>query len=307
MSISARRAKGTRIRDSRGDRVFTVVNYIILTLFGLAALYPLIYVLSASISEPLAVNSGRMKLWPVGFNIEGCKSILSNKWILTGYGNSLFYTVVGTFLNVLVTFMASYSLSRKDMYGHGLITFFMVFTMWFGGGLIPTFLVVKKLGLINTRMVLLLLGLVSVYNCIICRSFISSSIPYELQEAARIDGCNDFQIVWRIIFPLSGPVLAILALYYALGHWNGYFNALMYIEDRNLQPLQIFLREILVLNQKIDMNADIEELEAMVARVQMAQTMKYSLIVVASVPMLIIYPFVQKFFVKGVMIGSVKG
>ena len=209
MSISARKAKGTRIRDSRGDRVFTVVNYIILTLFGLAALYPLIYVLSASISEPLAVNSGRMKLWPVGFNIEGYKSILSNKWILTGYGNSLFYTVVGTFLNVLVTFMASYSLSRKDMYGHGLITFFMVFTMWFGGGLIPTFLVVKKLGLINTRMVLLLLGLVSVYNCIICRSFISSSIPYGLQEAARIDGCNDFQIVWRIIFPLSGPVLAI--------------------------------------------------------------------------------------------------
>ena len=209
MSISARKAKGTRIRDSRGDRVFTVVNYIILTLFGLAALYPLIYVLSASISEPLAVNSGRMKLWPVGFNIEGYKSILSNKWILTGYGNSLFYTVVGTFLNVLVTFMASYSLSRKDMYGHGLITFFMVFTMWFGGGLIPTFLVVKKLGLVNTRMVLLLLGLVSVYNCIICRSFISSSIPYELQEAARIDGCNDFQIVWRIIFPLSGPVLAI--------------------------------------------------------------------------------------------------
>ena len=177
MSISARKAKGTRIRDSRGDRVFTVVNYIILTLFGLAALYPLIYVLSASISEPLAVNSGRMKLWPVGFNIEGYKSILSNKWILTGYGNSLFYTVVGTFLNVLVTFMASYSLSRKDMYGHGLITFFMVFTMWFGGGLIPTFLVVKKLGLVNTRMVLLLLGLVSVYNCIICRSFISSSIP----------------------------------------------------------------------------------------------------------------------------------
>ena len=171
MSISARKAKGTRIRDSRGDRVFTVVNYIILTLFGLAALYPLIYVLSASISEPLAVNSGRMKLWPVGFNIEGYKSILSNKWILTGYGNSLFYTVVGTFLNVLVTFMASYSLSRKDMYGHGLITFFMVFTMWFGGGLIPTFLVVKKLGLVNTRMVLLLLGLVSVYNCIICRSF----------------------------------------------------------------------------------------------------------------------------------------
>ena len=301
------RKKSTKIRDSRGDRIFSVINYCLLTIFAVLALYPLIYAFSASISDPIAVNSGKMVLWPIGVNIEGYKAIFENDWLLTGYANSIFYTVVGTILNVLVTFMASYSLSRKDMFGHGVITFFMVFTMWFGGGLIPTFLVVKSLGLINTRYVLLILGLVSVYNCIICRSFISSSIPYELQEAARIDGCNDFQIVWRIIFPLSGPVLAILALYYALGHWNGYFNALMYIDDRALQPLQIFLREILVQNKRIDMNADAEELEAMMARVQMAQTMKYALIVVASVPMLIIYPFVQKFFVKGVMIGSVKG
>lgn len=301
------RKKSMKIRDSRGDRIFSVINYCLLTIFAVLALYPLIYAFSASISDPIAVNSGKMVLWPIGVNIEGYKAIFENDWLLTGYANSIFYTVVGTILNVLVTFMASYSLSRKDMFGHGVITFFMVFTMWFGGGLIPTFLVVKSLGLINTRYVLLILGLVSVYNCIICRSFISSSIPYELQEAARIDGCNDFQIVWRIIFPLSGPVLAILALYYALGHWNGYFNALMYIDDRALQPLQIFLREILVQNKRIDMNADAEELEAMMARVQMAQTMKYALIVVASVPMLIIYPFVQKFFVKGVMIGSVKG
>lgn len=301
------RKKSTKIRDSRGDRIFSVINYCLLTIFAVLALYPLIYAFSASISDPIAVNSGKMVLWPIGVNIEGYKAIFENDWLLTGYANSIFYTVVGTILNVLVTFMASYSLSRKDMFGHGVITFFMVFTMWFGGGLIPTFLVVKSLGLINTRYVLLILGLVSVYNCIICRSFISSSIPYELQEAARIDGCNDFQIVWRIIFPLSGPVLAILALYYALGHWNGYFNALMYIDDRALQPLQIFLREILVQNKRIDMNADAEELEAMMARIQMAQTMKYALIVVASVPMLIIYPFVQKFFVKGVMIGSVKG
>ena len=233
MSISARKAKGTRIRDSRGDRVFTVVNYIILTLFGLAALYPLIYVLSASISEPLAVNSGRMKLWPVGFNIEGYKSILSNKWILTGYGNSLFYTVVGTFLNVLVTFMASYSLSRKDMYGHGLITFFMVFTMWFGGGLIPTFLVVKKLGLINTRMVLLLLGLVSVYNCIICRSFISSSIPYELQEAARIDGATNLQIFTEITLPLSKPMIVYTALTQFAWPWSDCLLPKLLLKNRD--------------------------------------------------------------------------
>ncbi len=299
--------KKTKIRESRGDRIFSVFNYCLLTVFAVLALYPLVYAFSASVSDPIAVNSGRMVLFPIGFNLEGYKAIFENKWLLTGYANSIFYTVVGTAMNVMVTFMASYSLSRKDMFGHGVITFFMVFTMWFGGGLIPTFLVVKSLGLINTRWVLLLLGLVSVYNCIICRSFISNSIPYELQEAARIDGCNDFQIVWRIIFPLSGPVLAILALYYALGHWNGYFNALMYIDDRALQPLQIFLREILVQNKRIDINADAEELEAMMARVQMAQTMKYALIMVASVPMLIIYPFVQKFFVKGVMIGSVKG
>lgn len=295
------------IRESRGDRVFSFINYTLLTVITLITLYPLVYVVFASISDPIAVNSGKMVLWPIGINFKGYTAIFENQWILIGYRNSIYYTFVGTILNVLVTFMAGYSLSRKDMYGHSLITFFFIFTMWFGGGLIPTFLIVKGLHLIDTPYVLLILGLVSVYNCIICRSFIGSSIPYELQEAARIDGASDFQIVWRIIFPLSGPVLAILALYYALGHWNAYFNALIYLNDRNLQPLQIFLREILVENKRISMNDDIESLEAMVERAQMAQTLKYSLIVVASLPMLIIYPFVQKFFVKGVMIGSVKG
>lgn len=301
------RPKKRKIRDSRGDRVFTLVNNVLLGLFAVLALYPLLYVLFASISDPIAVNSGKMVLWPIGFNIKGYQAILSNQWVLTGYVNSIYYTVAGTLLNVLVTFMASYSLSRKDMFGHGLITFIMVFTMWFGGGLIPTFLVVKNLGLVNTRAVMVILGLVSVYNCIICRSFIASSIPGELQEAARIDGANDFQIVWKIIFPLSGPVLAILALYYSLGHWNGYFNALIYLDERALQPLQIFLREILIENSRVEIPTDAEDLISMVERTQMAQTMKYSLIIIASVPMLIIYPFVQKFFVKGVMIGSVKG
>ena len=299
--------KKNGIRASRGDRAFARANYILLTIFGLLVLYPLIYVVSASISDPVAVNSGEMVLWPIGFNTKGYQAILSNSWVLTGYANSLFYTVVGTVLNVLVTFMAAYSLSRKDMFGHGVITFIMIFTMWFGGGLIPTFLVVKSLGLVNTRAVLLILGLISMYNCIICRSFISGSVPIELQEAARIDGANDFQIVWKIIFPLSGPVLAILGLYYALGHWNGYYNALIYLNDRSLMPLQIFLREILIENQTVSIPTDAEDLVAMVERTQMAQTMKYALIVVASVPMLLIYPFVQKFFVKGVMIGSVKG
>ena len=295
------------IKEPRGDRIFGAVVFVIVTLLMLIVLYPLIYVLSCSVSSPTAVGAGEVVLLPKGFTLMGYKRVFQEPDILLGYKNTLFYTLIGTAINLFVTVPAGYMLSKKEVPGRNLFMFLFMFTMYFSGGMIPSFLLVKSLHLYDTRAVLVILGAFSTYNCIICRSFISSSIPYELQEAARIDGCNDFQIVWRIIFPLSGPVLAILALYYALGHWNGYFNALMYIEDRNLQPLQIFLREILVLNQKIDMNADIEELEAMVARVQMAQTMKYSLIVVASVPMLIIYPFVQKFFVKGVMIGSVKG
>lgn len=288
----------------KSEKRFDIIITILLLLFGLVSLYPLLYVLSASISDPTAVNSGQVILLPKGFNIKGYTTLLKNQWVLIGYRNSFLYALFGTFLNVLVTFMAGYALSRKDMYGHGFITFLMVFTMWFGGGLIPTFIVVNNLHLYNQPFTMLILGLVSVYNTIICRSFIQS-LPMELQEAARIDGCSDFGILWKIIFPLSGPVIAILCLYYALGHWNGYFNALIYLKDRNLQTLQIFLREILIQNQTVHM--DDSNLEDMVLRAQMAQTMKYSLIVVASVPMLIIYPFLQKFFVKGVMIGSVKG
>ncbi len=201
--------------------------------------------------------------------------------------------------------MAGYALSRKDLYGRKLITLFMMFTMWFSGGIITTYLVVNKIGLYNKWYTLIVMGLISVYNVIITRSFMSGSIPLELQEAARIDGCSDFQIFGRLILPLSKPVIAILCLYYGLGHWNSYFNALIYLKDKNLQPLQIFLREILVQNEAVNMSSD--ALDTMIERAMMAQTMKYSLIVVASLPMLIIYPFLQKFFVKGVMIGSVKG
>lgn len=277
----------------------------ILGICGLLALYPLIFVVSASISDPTAVNSGKVVLWPVGFNIKGYKAILKSKWITTGYRNSLFYTVAGTAINVSATLMAGYALSRKDLYGRKLITLFMMFTMWFSGGIITTYLVVNKIGLYNKWYTLIVMGLISVYNVIITRSFMSGSIPLELQEAARIDGCSDFQIFGRLILPLSKPVIAILCLYYGLGHWNSYFNALIYLKDKNLQPLQIFLREILVQNEAVNMSSD--ALDTMIERAMMAQTMKYSLIVVASLPMLIIYPFLQKFFVKGVMIGSVKG
>ncbi len=289
----------------RSEKLFNGIVSVILGICGLLALYPLIFVVSASISDPTAVNSGKVVLWPVGFNIKGYKAILKSKWITTGYRNSLFYTVAGTAINVSATLMAGYALSRKDLYGRKLITLFMMFTMWFSGGIITTYLVVNKIGLYNKWYTLIVMGLISVYNVIITRSFMSGSIPLELQEAARIDGCSDFQIFGRLILPLSKPVIAILCLYYGLGHWNSYFNALIYLKDKNLQPLQIFLREILVQNEAVNMSSD--ALDTMIERAMMAQTMKYSLIVVASLPMLIIYPFLQKFFVKGVMIGSVKG
>ncbi len=289
----------------RSEKLFNGIVNVILGICGLLALYPLIFVVSASISDPTAVNSGKVVLWPVGFNIKGYKAILKSKWITTGYRNSLFYTVAGTAINVSATLMAGYALSREDLYGRKLITLFMMFTMWFSGGIITTYLVVNKIGLYNKWYTLIVMGLISVYNVIITRSFMSGSIPLELQEAARIDGCSDFQIFGRLILPLSKPVIAILCLYYGLGHWNSYFNALIYLKDKNLQPLQIFLREILVQNEAVNMSSD--ALDTMIERAMMAQTMKYSLIVVASLPMLIIYPFLQKFFVKGVMIGSVKG
>lgn len=298
------------IREGRTDRIFNIIVAILLTVFGIVTLYPLIFVVSASFSEPSAVNSGKMFLLPVKPHLEGYRQVLKYNDIWVGYRNTALYTVVGTVMNVFVTFITAYALSRRDLYGRGVITLYLVFTMWFSGGLIPTFLVVLGLGLVNTPYVMVILGMISMYNCLICRTFIQSSIPYELQEAARIDGCNDFGILWKVVFPLSGPVLAILALYYALGHWNSYFNALIYLNDRRYMTLQIFLREILIQNQSIASSVDELgglDLMAEVEKAKMAQVMKYSLIVISSAPMLVIYPFVQKFFVKGVMIGSIKG
>jgi len=293
-------------RETSTDRITIAVFYIILLVIGIVSLYPVIYVLSASISDPLAVNSGEVVLWPVGLNFDGYRYILENDWVLIGYRNSIFYTVFGTLLNLVVTFSAAYALSRKDMFGRGILSMYMIIPIWFSGGLIPTFLTVNSLGLVNKPATLIILGAVSMYNCVICRTFIQSSIPKELEEAARIDGCNNFGIMFRVVLPLSKPVLAILALYYGLGHWNDYFTALIYVNDRALQPLQTFLRMILILNEKIDMS-DVTQLESAMYRAYISQIMRYGLIVVASLPMLIVYPFVQRYFVQGVMIGALKG
>jgi putative aldouronate transport system permease protein len=298
--------KRLNIRETRADYITLGIIYIILSLVGIITLYPVIYVFSASISDPVAVNSGQVLLWPVGIHFEGYRYIFENDWVMIGYRNSTVYTVLGTLLNLTVTFLAAYALSREDLFGRPIISFYMIIPMWFSGGLIPTFITVNNLGLVNKPYTLIILGAISMYNCVICRTFIQSSIPQELQEAARIDGCNDFGIMLKIVLPLSKPVLAILALYYGLGHWNDYFTALIYVNDRKLQPLQTFLRMILILNEEIDMS-DVTQLEIAQYRSYISQIMRYGLIVVASLPMLIAYPFVQRYFVKGVMIGALKG
>lgn len=292
------------IRPERGDRVFMAFVYVLLAVTVLIILYPLIFVLSASISDPSAVYSGKVWFLPVGIQWRRYTEVFSSKWVFVGYRNSLIYLVLGTMLNPVVTFTGAYALSRKDIFGRGFLTGIIVFTMWFNGGMIPTFLQVKKLGLVDSFWSMIIIGAVNAYNFIICRSFIQNSIPEELQEAGRIDGCNDFALCARIVLPLSGPIIAVLTLYYGLEHWNGYFNAMLYLNNRDLQPLQIFLREILLQDQVLDLSMDLESLQEIE---MLKRVMKYSLIIVASLPMLIIYPFLQRFFSQGVMIGAIKG
>lgn len=278
---------------------------VIVVLIGLVIAYPLLFVVIASVSDPNLVNGGQVWLYPKGIHFEGYKMVLSDSNILLGYRNSIIYTVVGTFCNVAATVLAGYALSRQDLYGRKILNWFIAIPMWFGGGLIPTYLTVNNLGLVNKPIVMILLGLVSSYNIIICRSFMSS-LPYELQEAAKIDGATDFQILRQIILPLSGATIAVLCLYYGVGHWNGYFSAMIYLNDKEWRPLQVFLRDYLLLEQKMQTEMAYDP-NALASMQQMVQVMKYSLIIVASVPFLIIYPLLQKYFVKGVMVGSVKG
>lgn len=293
------------INERGSDRAFTIFNYIVLTLFLIAVAYPLIYVFSASMSDPRSVISGKMWLWPVDITFDGYRAVFRNSRIVTGFQNSLFYTVAGTLISVTLTILAAYPLSRKDLAGRNVIMFLFVFTLLFGGGLIPTYLVVREVGMLNTRWALIIPAALSVYNMIITRTFFQSTIPDELLEAAQLDGCSDFRFVKDVVIPLSGPIIAVNALFYAVGQWNQYFSALIYLTKPDLFPLQLILREILVQNQ-VDFS-QISDVNQLMARQQLQDLLKYSLIVVASAPVLIIYPFVQKHFVRGVLIGSLKG
>lgn len=293
-----------QVHESGFDRVFMLLNGAILLVITVAILLPLIFIVSASFSSSEAVIAGRVSLWPVDFSLQGYQTIFEHKKVWDGFANSLFYTFFGTIFNVFMTIIAAYPLSRQDLVGRRVITIAFIFTMLFSGGLIPTYMVVRDLGLLNTRAAMILPTGIGIFNLLITMTFFRTTIPPELIEAARIDGANDFRTFASIVLPLARPIIAVLALFYAVQHWNSYFSALIYLKDQELFPLQIVLREILIENSiDASMLIDVEDL---VAREGLRELLKYSLIVVASVPVLIIYPFVQRHFVKGMMIGSVK-
>ena len=293
------------IRKSIDDRIFYCVVYTILTVLTVSLLYPIIYVLSSSLSSGLAVSTGKVVLWPVDFSIEGYRRVFGYTKIWVGYRNTVFYTLAGTLINVLITMFCAYPLARRNLPHRGVITFLFSFTMIFSGGMIPTYLLISSLGMLNTVWAMLIPGALGVYQMIVTRTFIQSTIPLELMEATQIDGCNDFLFFSMFVIPLSKAVIAVIALQYAVGHWNSYFNAYLYLSDQKLYPLQLYLREILVLSQ-IDVSELVDE-DTLVRMQGMAELLKFALIVVATAPIMCLYPFLQKYFVTGIMIGSLKG
>ena len=296
-----------KIRMAAGDRVFLTIAYVLLALALVIVIYPLVYVVSASVSSPDAVYSGEVILLPKQVTISGYRRVFQDDSIMTGYANTLFYTVVGTLIDMVVTVPCGFALAQRKVPGKNIFMGIFMFTMYFGGGMIPTFLLIKNLGLYNTRAVLLILGAFNCYNCIICRTFFSS-IPAEMGEAAAIDGCSPMRYFLQIVLPISQALLGVMVLYFAVEQWNSYFNAMMYIYDQNKRPLQLVLRTILVeaITQSSMVNGSFEQ-ENADEMYKIAQQIKFAVIVVSSLPVLILYPFLQKYFVKGVMIGSVKG
>ena len=296
--------KTNKINHRGSDRMLNTTIVAGLCIFLLIILYPLVYVLSSSFSSGAAVTGGRVLLWPVDFSMEGYKVVFAYRNVWVGYANTIFYTVVGTVINLILTILCAYPLSRKNFQWRNFYMTVYMIPMFFGGGLIPTYLLMTSLHLTNTRWAILLSGALSIYNMVIMRTFFQNSIPGELLEAAKIDGVSDIGYLFRILLPLSKAIIAVISLYYAVGHWNSYFTALIYLRDTKMQPLQLILRDILN-SARIDME-QIENMEEMAQRIGIADVMKYALVVVATVPILVAYPFVQKFFEKGVMIGSVK-
>ncbi|MEG1381206.1 MAG: carbohydrate ABC transporter permease [Ruthenibacterium sp.] len=297
--------KSKLIKGSLGDRMLMVFIYMLLTLIAAIVLLPLIYIVSASFSDPQAVVNNEVWLWPVRPTMRGYDAVFKNKKILSGFANSFFYMIVGTLVNIVMTVLCAYPLSRREFTQRNKISAICVFTMYFSGGLIPSYMLVNSLGLIDTRLALILPTAMSTWNMIICRTYFTNTIPDELYEASQLDGCTPFKFLVHVVLPLSKSILAVLILYYGVAKWNSYFDAMIYLKSQELMPLQIVLREILLLgNIDFTMLSDATALSEMRG---LTDLLKYSTIVVASLPVLCIYPFVQKYFVKGVMIGAVKG
>lgn len=291
-------------KRSAGEWVFEVINYAIMILLVIVTLYPCYYVVVASVSDPTRIYEGSgMLLYPKGFSIAAYKNVLAYKPLWMGYLNTIFYVGVGGFLSVIVTIMAAFGLTRRDLPFKNFLSMAIVFTMYFSGGLIPTYLVVKGLGLLNTRWALILPTMVTTYNLIITMSYFRG-LPYELEEAAKIDGASDYRILLQVMIPLAKPIIAVIALYYMVAIWNSYFQAMIYLTDRDLYPLQLVLREILIQGD----TASVGGAAAQAGDVQSyAENLKFAVIVVSTIPILCVYPFIQRYFVKGVTIGAVKG
>jgi putative aldouronate transport system permease protein len=299
------------VKLSRSDRAFNLVNGTLLFVFTVIIVYPLYFVLIASFSEPNAVAKGMVTLLPKGFQLTAYKNVLQESSIWIGYRNTIIYTVLGTSYNLLLTIPAAYVLSKKSLPGRTVLMWYFFITMYFSGGMIPTYLQIKALGLYNNPLVLIIGAGVSGWNLIVTRQYFTNSIPEEIYEAASIDGASEMRAFVTLAIPLAAPIIAVMALFYAVGHWNSYYTALLYIRTSAYHPLQLVLRNILISSElalvNVALEGDTEAIAAAAQKAYMAEAMKYAIIFIASAPMLCVYPFVQKYFVKGIMIGSVKG
>ena len=295
-----------RIRLRAGDKVFYIVNFIITTVVVFIILYPLWFVLCASVSDQARVFQDPAILLPHGYNLESYIKTIGHKDIWIGFKNSTIYTLCGTLINLLLTVFAAYPLSRPDFTGKSIFTFILTFTMFFSGGMIPTYIVVDSLGLINSMWALIIPTAINFTNVIIVRTYFKSSVPYEMQEAAQIDGCGNFRLLFSVIIPLSTPILAVITLYYSVGHWNSYFTALLYIYDRVKFPLQMFLRELLI-QANMDSLVEFAESQQRFEQLIQKEGMKYAIVVISSLPFVMLFPFFQKYFSRGVMMGAIKG
>lgn len=291
---------------SKGDLVFGIVAVVLALFIIVVTGYPLVYALSASFSDPMSLSNGQMWLLPKGFNLAAYKEVFKSRDVFVGYRNTVIYAVVGTFINVSMTTMAAYPLSRPDLSGRSVITFLITFTMFFSGGMIPSYINIQNLNLLNTMWAMVLPGAIGVTNMIIMRNYFQHSIPGELVEAAYADGCTNLGVLFRIVLPLSKSILAVMFIFYFVGHWNAYFNALLYLDDKSKYPLQVFLRSILIQNDPGDMMGGSGSQDS--SQIQLIyETLKYAIIVVSSIPVLVMYPFVQRYFSKGIMMGALKG